>query len=119
YQRLPDDLPEGVLAGYLPARELEEVDTPDLDTGARSRRPGQGPFGHTELGPHPVASLTVVHVRDAFEPLDQAGPHGGLSLVTVASRCGAARRVEDAVVGEEPHYGVEVVAIEGLEELLE
>ena len=66
-----------------------------------------------------MARVAVVHVRDPTEARRHALTHLRTADEACPPRLRAARRLEDAVVGEERHDRVEVVTIERGGHLLE
>src|SRR5579872_864041 len=109
------DLPEGILAHDLVAAERPQIAAANLQPLTLDRRPGQHPFGRAAVAGDEMLVLAVVDVGDAGEA--GAEPLADLRLAhePTAPRIRTARGLEYAVVREQRHDRVEVVAVETVE----
>jgi hypothetical protein len=115
---LDDDFPVGVFADDQAVTELPEVAAADGDAVAGCGGAGEEPLGGAAITGDPVAVFGVVDVGNTGEAAGESFADGGLADEAGAPGVRTARHFEDGVFGEVGHDGIDVVAVEGGEDLL-
>jgi hypothetical protein len=112
-------LPERILADDFSLGELKQINPPYFDVLSCRGCAGKCPFRDSEITTDPVLIVSIMHIRNPFKSFCQTCPNLLLPGVPIATRFGASWHVEDAVICEIAHDGIEVVAIERFQEFLQ
>ena len=102
-----------------PSRKVHRSHPRTSRRGTVGRRPGQCPFRCAAIASNEVVALAVVDIGDPGEAGCQALADGRLAVESSPEWIGAARGLEDGVIGEEGHDCVQVVAVERVGDRLE
>ncbi len=105
-------LSEGVLSNDLVATNRNKIAAENIDTTAVEQGAGQSPLRYAVvIGEHEVSATTPVRVRHRVEHISERGPDLIPTHEPAAIRFGSAGSIEHAIVSEQTHQSLNVMAV--------